>query len=327
MGYTVTQESFDRLTSYWADSSLGLKWGSVFVLPQWLEVWWQAFQPQTQLYLGVVRDSSEVIGIAPLQLSEGRASFIGAPDVCDYLDFIVAPGREKDFFHTLLDELQRQGVATLDLRALRPDSTAITHLVEVARSRGLEMLCREEEVSLELDLPATWEEYLKGLDKKQRHEVRRKLRRLWEAGKVAYRYDEVNRQEVRGLLDTFLRLFSLSREEKARFLTARVESFFHSLAEAMAELKLLRFGILELNQMPVAMTMGFDYQGTAYLYNSGYDPACNSLSVGLLSKVLGIKESIARGKKKWDFLKGAEKYKYQLGGREIPLYHCEIILR
>jgi len=304
-----------------------LKWGSVFVLPQWLEVWWQAFQPQTQLYLGVVRDGAEIIGIAPLQLSEGKASFLGAPDVCDYLDFILAPGRERDFFHTLLDELPQQGIASLDLRTLRPDSAAISHLVEVARRRGLEVLCHQEEVSLELDLPATWEEYLALLSKKQRHEVRRKLRRLWEAGEVAYRYEEVSREKVSTLINTFFRLFSLSREEKAHFLTPQMESFFRSVAEAMAELRLLRFGILEIDQRPVAMTMGFDYQETAYLYNSGYDPEYNSLSVGLLSKVLGIKESIAQGKRKWDFLKGGEKYKYQLGGREVPLYHCEIILR
>jgi len=327
MSYTVTQESFDRLTSYWADSSHRLKWGSVFVLPRWLEVWWRVFQPGTELYLGVVRDRSEIIGIAPLQVSGRRAFFIGSPDVCDYLDFIAAPGREGDFFNALLDELRKQGIEHLDLRALRPDSTVVTSLVEVARSRDFEVLCREKEVSMELDLPASWEEYLAGLDKKQRHEVRRKLRRLWEAGKVAYRCHEVNEQEVGSLTDTFLKLFALSREEKARFLTAQMESFFRSLAEAMAELRLLRFGILEVNEQPAAMTMVFDYNGSMYLYNSGYDPQYNSLSVGLLSKVLGIKESIERGRKKWDFLKGAEKYKYQLGGSEIPLYNCQITLR
>jgi hypothetical protein len=51
------------------------------------------------------------------------------------------------------------------------------------------------------------------------------------------------------------------------------------------------------------------------------------LSAGLLSKVLCIKESIKLGRKKWDFLKGAEKYKYQLGGSEIKLYNYQIAIK
>ena len=99
-----------------------------------------------------------------------------------------------------------------------------------------------------------------------------------------------------------------------------------ALAEAMAEIKLLRYGILEVAKQPAAMLMGFDYQQAMYLYNSAYDPQFNSLSVGLLSKVLCIRESIALGRKKWDFLKGAEKYKYQLGGSEIRLHNCRVTI-
>ncbi len=324
MSYTVTQESFGSLTSYWTDSSHRLKWGSVFVLPPWLEVWWRVFQPGTELYLAAVREQSDIIGIVPLQVRGKEASFIGSPDVCDYQDFIVVPGKEKAFFNVLLDDLKQRGISQLSLKPLRPDSMVMTSLIEVARNWGFEVLCREEEVSVEMDLPSTWEEYLESLDRKQRHEVRRKLRRLWKAGDVVYRCQEVGSPQVDGLMDTFLRLFTLSREEKAEFLTAQMELFFRSLAKAMAELKLLRFGILEVEKATVAMTMGFDYNGAMYLYNSGYNPEYDSLSVGLLSKVLCIQESIQQGRKKWDFLKGAEKYKYQLGGKEIPLYNCQI---
>jgi len=128
-------------------------------------------------------------------------------------------------------------------------------------------------------------------------------------------------------MDTFLKLFSLSREEKASFITDQVESFFRSLAEAMAEIGLLRFGILKVDTLPAAMIMGFDYNEAMYLYNSAYDPIYSHLSVGLLSKVLCIKESIQRSRKKWDFLKGGEPYKYHIGGREIPLYKCQITIK
>ncbi|MFC2067093.1 GNAT family N-acetyltransferase [Chloroflexota bacterium] len=326
MSYTITQESFANLTSYWSSSSYRLKWDSVFVLPAWLEVWWREFQPQAELYLTAVRQDADIIGIAPLQIKENRASFIGSADVCDYIDFVVVPGRETDFFNVLFDDFKGRGVNQLELRPLRPDSTVLTHLVDIARSRKYEVLCHEEEVSVEMDLPSTWDEYLEILSRKQRHEVRRKLRRLWEEGNVDYRCIEASGEEVGKFMDTFLRLFSLSREEKANFMTPQKESFFRSLAGAMAEIGLLRFGIIEIDELPTSIIMGFDYNDTVYLYNSGYDPQYSSLSVGLLCKVLGLKESIASGRKKWDFLKGGEPYKYLLGGREIPIYSCRITL-
>jgi len=326
MEYTVTEESFDSLKSYWTDDRHNLKWDTLFVLPSWLEVWWQIFGSDFQLYLRAVRQRKKIIGIAPLLVKEKTASIIGSVDVCDYLDFIVTPGMEKEFFNILLDDLGQKGISQLDLKPVRPDSTVLTNLVALAKQRQYEVLCQEAGVSGELDLPSTWDEYLTMLTKKQRHEVKRKLRRLWKADNVNYRCVKVS-QDVRSFLDTFLKLFSLSQEDKANFMTTQMESFFRSLAEAMAKIGLLRAGILEVDELPVAMILGFDYNNVMYLYNSAYDPNYSYLSVGLLSKVLCIKESIQRGNKKWDFLKGGEPYKYHIGGKEIPLYACQIKIK
>ena len=84
--------------------------------------------------------------------------------------------------------------------------------------------------------------------------------------------------------------------------------------------------MLELNAASVAVSMCFDFNGTLHLYNSGYDPRFRELSAGLLCKVLSIKDAIINGRKKYDFLKGAETYKYRLGGREVPLHSCRIEL-
>jgi len=322
---SVTLESFDSLVSSWPDLRQRLRWPSVFVLPCWLGVWWQEFGAGAELYLAAVRQGDSVIGIVPLLVQGRDASFIGSPDVCDYLDFVVAPGSEQDFFAILLDNLRQKGISRLDLHSLRPDSTAATDLVSMAEDRGYEVSCKQEDVSFELDLPSTWDEYLAMLSPKQRHEVRRKLRRLQHAGDANYRL--VNDSEaIPPILDVFLNLFRKSREDKAAFMTPRMESFFASLAETMGEAGLLNFGVLEFNASPVAALMYLDYKDTVYLYNSGYDPQYGSLSVGLLSKVLCVKDSIERGKKRFDFLKGPETYKYRLGGREVPIYNCQIVL-
>jgi len=322
-GYHVTLESFDSLTSYWLESQHPSMWDCIFALPSWLEVWWHEFGFEAEIYLGAVRQGETVIGVAPLLFRGGEAFFIGSADVCDYLDFSIVQGREVDFFNILLNDLRRRGISRLNLRPLRPNSTVLTHLIDIARDLKYEVSCKVEDVSLELDLPSTWQEYLGTLTQKQRHEVRRKLRRLWEAGDVNYRMIE-DKESVSQSVAIFLRLFRESGQEKVDFLTARMESFFTSLMKAMAQAGLLRLGILELNALPAAAVMCFDYKNTVFLYNNGYDPQYSFLSVGLISKVLCIKDSVERGRGKFDFLRGAEEYKHRLGGKEIPLYGCQI---
>jgi CelD/BcsL family acetyltransferase involved in cellulose biosynthesis len=127
-------------------------------------------------------------------------------------------------------------------------------------------------------------------------------------------------------MDTFLKMFTESRSDKATFLTGQKESFFRALAATLTEAGLLKLGVLELDDLPTATILYFDYDGGTYLYNSGYDPEYDFLSAGLLSKVLCIRESILAGKKKFDFLKGDETYKYHLGGKEVPLSSCRITI-
>jgi len=323
MSYTSTPQSFDSLASLWKDLRDKLNWDSVFVLPRWLKVWWQVFGEGSELYLFEVKQGKNIIGIAPLMVKENKASFIGSADVCDYMDFIVAPGKALPFFTAILDKLQKDGVKELCLDSLRYDSKVMTCLLDLAKSEGYEVAVTRENVSLDLDLLPTWEEYLRTLTPKQRRETGRRFRRLEEEGDINYRIAENAAPEV---LDIFFRLLRKSREDKAAFMTAKMESFFRSLADTMAEAKLLRFGILEISGKPVAAVMCFDYNDKVYLYNSGYDPKYGYLSVGLLSKLLSIKDSIERGRKVYDFLKGPEQYKYRLKGREIPIYSCRINL-
>ncbi len=325
MSCTCSPQSLDGLVSSWG-ALRHLKWDSPFVLPRWLKVWWQELGSGADEYVREVTEDGNVIGIAALQINEGIASFIGGADVTDYLDFVVAPGKEQAFFSAVLDDLNRQGVREFHLESLRHDSTAMTSLVDLARGRGYGVSCTLEDVSLELDLPGTWDEYLEMLAPKQRGEVKRKLRRLNEAGDVQYRAAEGG-GSLQAVMDLFLDQLRQSREDKAAFMTERMECFFRAIAVTMAEDNLLRFGILELDARPVAVVMCFDYNESVYLYNSGYDTRYSSLSVGLLSKVLSIKDSIERGKKRYDFLKGAEEYKYRLGGREIPIYGCRMCLK
>jgi CelD/BcsL family acetyltransferase involved in cellulose biosynthesis len=323
MDYNILASSLDELKDYRADSSQTLNWFSPFILTEWLQVWWQVFSSGAELFIRVVKQGEKIIGIAPLMIKDGVAYFIGSTDVCDYLDFIIVPGREQDFFNVLLDDLKKTGITQLDLKHVRPDSTVLTSLAPLAESRKYKVVSDKEAISFEMDLPSTFEKYLEMLSTKQRHEVRRKMRRLTEEGKIVYQLIDRG-EELKAAVDTFFKMFVESRQDKAAFLTEQMKSYFKLLVDTMAGIGLLKLGVLELDSKPVAEIMCFDYQDCIYLYNSGYDPKYVSLSAGLLSKVYAIRDSIEKGSKKFDFLKGAEPYKGHLGGKEVPLYRCQI---
>ena len=323
--FVVETVHFDRFTSYRYDPKHALEWECLFVLPEWLKVWWQEFGGKSQLSILCVRYQGDVIGIAPLMVNGQQASLIGGADVCDYLDVIVSPAKAADFYDLLLDHIEQQGISELDLGPLRPDSAVLSSLVRIAEARGCRVSFTPHDVSLELELPATWDEYLGMLKGKQRHEVKRKFRRLHEAADINFRVVESAELAAREL-DTFFKLFKLSAGEKENFLTEQMKSYFRSLAQAMADARMLKLFFLEVDTEPVAASMCFDFNSTRYLYNSGFDPRFRSLSVGLMCKILSIKDAIELGRKKYDFLNGAETYKYRLGGIEVPLSYCKIRL-
>ena len=250
---------------------------------------------------------------------------MGDPEVCDYQDFIISPGRHEKFFSAFLDEIEKQKIKELDLGTVRPDSSTVLYLMRTAEDRGYKIDKSPDGLSMELSLPESWEDYLHLLASKHRHETRRKLRRLEESAQINYRVleepDDIDKE-----IEIFFRMFRLSRSDKNEFLTQDMESFFRSLIKTVSENKLLKLCFLDINDEPASAVLCFDFDHNIYLYNSGFDPEFSQLSVGLLSKILNIKYSIDIGRKKFDFLKGNEKYKRHLGGKEIPLFRCRIIL-
>lgn len=318
-------ETIDGLYAYWLEKGSALEWTCLFVLPPWLDVWWRIFGKEWKPYPMAVREGGNLIGIAPLMIQGERACIIGSPDVCDYVDFVFAPGRSKDVLRRILHHLKQQGISLLDLGPLRGDASLLKDMTAVAETLGYEVTIHPEDVMLELELPATWDGFLQSLNGKQRHEIRRKIRRLYEAGQINTLVVE-EAEQVKKKVDIFLALFGSNRSDKAAFMDNQMASFFRSLAEAMAEAQILKLFFLDLNASPAAVAMCFDYASTMYLYNNGYDQRFGSLSVGLLSKVFSMKESIERGRKTYSFLKGGETYKYLLGGTPVPVYRCKVML-
>lgn len=315
--------NFEDLRQDWIDLCRRSQARLLFSSPSWSEVWWRHFGKDSELHLGAVKEQGKVIGIAPLRLKGGVLQFIGSDNVCDFLDFIVTPGKEDLFFAALREHLLKSDFKILDLAPVLPDSIAYrwAHALATEAEKGVTRT--KDEVTVAMDLPQDFASYLSVLNSKQRHEILRKERRLLEEGEVSY---EVKTEAVPLDIEVFLEFFRESREDKNKFLTAEIESFFRDIIESSARDHTLRLGVLKLNRVNIAATLCFDYRNEIYLYNSGYNPSYRLLSAGILSKYYSVKDSIENRKRRYDFLRGPERYKYHLGGSETQLFRCIITI-
>ena len=83
---------------------------------------------------------------------------------------------------------------------------------------------------------------------------------------------------------------------------------------------ILRLFFMELGGERVAAALCFDYGSSRFLYNSGFNPDYGYYSVGLMLHALCLKDAIQEGKSYFDFLRGSEPYKYDLGGKNRSIY-------
>lgn len=297
------------------DALLARKAGaSVFLTPQWQAVWWRHFGPPSALRLLAVGPQDAPLGLAPLRADGEHWRFLGSTDLFDYHDFIdAAPG----FHEALVECLDAHPWATLELESLREDSPALTRLPALLEAKGWRVQIEDEDVVPGVALPPTWDEFLAELRKKDRHELRRKLRRLEAAGE--HRIAVSTTETLAADLERFTGLMAESREEKRDFLVPERQAFLADALTAMQEAGTLRLLTLELDGEAVAAVICFDFGGTRYLYNSGYRLALGHLSVGLMLKALAIRDAIEQGLGYFDFLRGDEPYKYHLGAQDVHL--------
>ena len=264
-----------------------------------------------------------VVAIASLAKSGNTISFMGSQDTFDYNDFLIRLGYEEGFYQTLLESMDNQDFQNLCLFSLRDTSPTLELFPDMARKMGYTVEIEEEDVTSGIALPGTWDEYLALLNKKDRHELRRKLRRMDSQSDWKW-YSLSEPTQVAERLSEFISLMRQSRADKDEFMTPERERFFSNITQRMAELGQLHLYFLDMDGSTVATSLCFDYGGSRLLYNSGYDPDYGYFSVGLLLNAMCLKDAIDIGLTYFDFLRGPEPYKAHLGGQQRSLYQMVV---
>ena len=319
-GFAALRPEWNRLLQRSCCDTIFLTW-------EWQSTWWKHLGEGDLLLLGFrADDDGRLVGIAPLfhTQTDSRESIlhlVGCRDVSDYLDLIVEQGQEDIVYPALLDYLETEGPewGLADFCNIPEGSTTFVRLRELAEARGYQTLVEIEDVCPIIDLPATWDEYLMTLSKKQRHEVRRKMRRA--DAEVDTRFVVVGPEHnLETEIGIFVDLHQKSSPEKDEFMDPQMVGFFYDVAQVLQDQGWLQLVFVEMDGEKAASLLNFDYGGSILVYNSGYDPArFYHLSPGIIVTARSIEHAIALGRAKFDFLRGDEVYKYRFGAQDTKV--------
>lgn len=288
------------------------------------KIWWETLGggewQDADLALISAHLDGRLIGLAPLFTAkdkEGRSSIfnLGSIEVSDYLDLLVLPEYQTEFVQNLLEYIPKLPLLkdkVLNFYNLIETSPTLSALQKISQQNGWKMNVEKLQHSPFIQLPGDWETYLAGIDKKQRHEIRRKMRRAEESETPSRWYVVDDDTNLDSEIDAFLDLMK-NDADKVGFLKPAMQSFLRKVVHCAFEEKCLQLAFLEVDGKKAAAYLSFDYLNRIWVYNSGLNREFQSLSPGwvLLGHLLRWANENFRSE--FDFMRGDEEYKYRFG--------------
>lgn len=329
------ESGFETLRGEW-NALLRRSWfDTIFLTWEWQTIWWRYLGTcRGPLYLLAMRRDGRLVAILPLYLGtvDGIRTLqvVGCVEVSDYLDLIIEAGQEEAVYAAFLAWLSSPSAPPWEVLELcnQPAASPVhTRFPEMAAAAGWQARVYQDDVCPVITLPRPgegedgWELYLSRLDKKERHEIRRKLRRIEREAPAAQVRMVCGGPELTEAVESFITLHRLSRPDKHAFMTAEMQAYFRALAAVLAECGWLQLSFLDIGGKPAASYFCFGYRNEILVYNSGYDAAASpQLSPGWVLLARLIQQAIADGRSRFDFLQGSEDYKHRFGGVDEAVY-------
>ena len=279
----------------------------------WKKIWVNSFDENYNYQLAYNHNF-----FIPIKILNDHATFIGDKDVVDYNNLLSKENNIDDFLD-LLNKIFQTKISKLSLYSISEDSHFFSNFKNSKLENLYKVNIQEEDVSPYLLLPETWDEYLMNLSKKRRHEIKRKIRRFEENFDFSSG-DHNSIDNFEEIFDDFIRLHKLSSDEKKLFMNSDREKFFKELIYKFLSENNLLYSYLKVENQTVACSISFSQNNIRYLYNSGFDPKYIKHSTGLINHLFAIKRSIENKYEIFDFMRGNERYKYDLGGIDKKVY-------
>lgn len=240
----------------------------------------------------------------------------------EHLDFAIRREYRAEWF-AFLDGFIRQefrSCAFAVFDSVAENAENVEASMAFLERTGLRVIREIQDVCPYFDLPDDFDALIDGYSHNMRKIIRRTLKRC--RGRVRL----VDYRDLGGIdeaLREAQRLHTLSRERKGdagSFHRRGYMEFHRELARLMDERGSLYAKYLMMDKKPVAFRYGFVVNGVYYDYQTGYDPAFSDFRPGFVALVMVVQDLIARGAKRFDFLRGDEPYKRHWATGERKTY-------
>jgi len=295
-----------------------------FLRHEYLSQWWQTLGggewKQAELVLISAFENGNLIGVAPLFKADydGRSAllFVGSIEISDYLDLIVRAEDLPRFLSGLIDFLASNGTCSgspFDLYNLPDSSPTLAALKAESEKRGWNYHEEIYRPTPRIALTGDFETYLAGIEKKQRHEIKRKMRRAMEDERDVRFYIVEDASTLDAEIEDFFKLM-VQDPSKAGFLTDAMHAQMTATLKSAFENGYLWMAFLSVDGVKAAGCVNFDYKNKLWGYNSGVNRDFMELSPGWVLLGYQIQWACEHGRYEFDFMRGDEDYKYRFGG-------------
>jgi CelD/BcsL family acetyltransferase involved in cellulose biosynthesis len=296
-----------------------------FLRYEYLSTWWQTRGggewADASLAVITAHEGDQLVGVAPLFRAINRDGqpallLLGSIEISDYLDLIVRAEDLDRFISGLFDFIRSDPALSgdmIDWQNLPDESATINALETESAKRSLIFSRAPLQPCPVIKIPGDWELYLSGIDKKQRHEIKRKMRRVEESDRKTRWYIVTDESTLDAEIDAFLHLMA-NDPAKQTFLTDVMRTQMKTSVHAAFNAGWLQLSFFEVEGEKASGYLTFDYDNKLYIYNSGLDRRFMEFSPGWV--LLGYLLQWANENKRaeFDFMRGDEDYKYKFGG-------------
>jgi len=291
---------------------------------EYLREWWKTLGggewQNAELVLISAKENDQLIGIAPLFIAEydGQRALmlLGSIEISDYLDLIVRADDQAPFLAGLLDFLTSTVAdkwSALDWYNLPDSSPTLAALKTESEKRGWTHHKEIYRPTPRIPLNGSFDEYLSRVEKKQRHEIRRKMRRAAESEKDVRFHVIEPTADIESEMNSFFDLM-VQDPNKEQFLHPEMREQMTVTIHNAFERGYLWLAFLEVDGTKTAASLNFDYKNKLWGYNSGVGREHMELSPGWVLLAHVIQWCCENGRSEFDFMRGDEDYKYRFGG-------------